>query len=514
MSAAPQLKTSGEPFKPVYITTVKGEQYWIERSRSNVADFITYITDGAERPAKHHLQWMYYILSHPRTNIVAPRGSAKTDTLKRILAWVIGKKPWLNNFIGSVSATQAIDRLRDIRMIIEHDRRYHNVFPWIHLDDKMPQNMKEFSVWSNLWKDGNTNIDYAQWRMLISRYGESKGHTLSAAGITSSGVIGKRFTGLVLLDDPHDESNSANPEQREKVVSFVKRTLIPCLVPDSNAKLCVISTRWAENDLAGVLATETRRDGSMVWKTLEMPAIDDKGQSYWPEVWPLDKLEERREEVGDVMFELMYMNNPLGMASGEFTFDMLKRGLPEQLPEFKELLITVDLSYSAKERADYTVFTAIARDRNQKFGVYVLDIMRFKMAEIGKKLDKLEEFADDIFLRYGKLDGICFQQVAGEPAYGMELRKRGRLDLPVKIVPTKGDKETRMKSVAIVVHDGRFYANTQMKYYMAMCSEMVSFPGVHDDICDTLSLPFQLDSWREKRTVKAELSVIKSKFLM
>ena len=45
------------------------------------------------------------------------------------------------------------------------------------------------------------------------------------------------------------------------------------------------------------------------YKVFEHPAIGKDGESYWPEAWPIERLERRRTEIGSIIFELVYQGN-------------------------------------------------------------------------------------------------------------------------------------------------------------------------------------------------------------
>jgi phage terminase large subunit-like protein len=505
------LPETDEKFSLQYITVRRAEQYWIDRSRKNVADFITYMTDGEMAPADHHLEWLWHILGSDssRVNIIAPRGSGKTTILVYVLAWLIGQKPWLTNGIFSVSAEQAEARLREVRSIILDNPRYHNVFPWIEIDFKKPNNLKQFTVWSRRWKDNPNEIDYPQWRSLVSRFGESMHATLFGVGIGSAGIVGRRFTGLVLVDDPHDAKNSATEEQRVKVEETLKETIIGCCKPE--ARLAVISTRWAETDLAGRLMEMKRRDGSKLWSTVEIPAYDDLNRSYWPQVMPSEVLENIREDVGETVFQLMYMNNPLGLSSGEFTMDMLRQHIPDR-PNFSELVVSCDLARTVSTDSDFCVFAAVARDKIDPFNYYVLDMARGRYGGMDPSMDKLAEFCEFVFAKYGQLDRILFDDKGFDPVWAESFVHKN-IEQPVKIVKSgTRDKADRLRAVAIKAQQGRMYVNTKMLPYNAMCSELVGFPGRHDDICDALSLPFQYWGWHG--FMKVGTVYVKSPFLL
>lgn len=478
--------TSSQSNNPVvFVTGTRAEKYLIDKARQNPADFIFYLTE--RKLAKHHLKWLLAFLD-PRishTNIVAPRESAKTTISVYYLAWLIGKKPHLTHFIGSVSSKQSTDRLQMVKEIMQMPR-FVNVFPWIHVDLKRSETMKEFSVWSEKWANGDSRLDYSQYRSLVARFGSLSNPTVFAAGIGSSEIIGRRFSGMVLLDDPHDEQNSSTEDQRIKVEDFLNRTLLPCR--QDGSKAVVISTRWAVTDLSGRL-----KNKPTIWFTIDTPAINSDGSSYWPEYWSIEKLDKKREEIGEVMFQTMYMNNPNALASNMFKIDFLRTPLPNSVTlqdSIKKIVVSVDLAVTTKAVSDYTVCAAVAIDDSKPYSVYVLDLLRGKY-DFNSALREINRFSRHIFQAYGKLDGILFEQQGFQRAWAEELRERFP-DLPVKLVPTKGDKTARLGALAVKAQRGLLYINTSMFSYPAMCSELISFPRAsHDDIADALSLPFQ-----------------------
>lgn len=507
-------------FTPLHIKMSTAEEYWVKESRKNFSQFVTYIT-GAQRPlATHHLEWAYRILSpeHKKVLIVAPRGSGKSDTSILIMAWFIGKYPHLTNFIGSVSLSQAKKRLSAIRDLIEKNERYKNVFPWIQIDARKPNNSEEMTIWSSKWR--GKEIPYSSWRNIVATQGEPKDPTLRAGSNTSKGVIGSRFSGIILYDDPHDDENSNTAEQRNKVSAFFKKTLLPCQVPNGISKAVVITTRWHEDDLAGRLIEETDRHDKPIWSVVQQQAIvqDEEGnlRSYWPEVWPLKapedpddhrvSLEEKEDEVGYVIFQMMYMNSTSGKASGDYTLERLNTLTIDDdkvhAKSFAEVSISVDIAYSVQKRADWTVYTAIARTKERNFEVVVLDSVRFKTSKDTVKMQALKEFADLMLENWGRLDRIYFQKVAAETALSISLEDK-HVDLPVENVATKGDKGSRLKAVTVLYDSGRLYFRRNMRNRMVFFGELIDFPGSHDDCVDTLSLVFQHPKWQRASRARA-----------
>jgi predicted phage terminase large subunit-like protein len=461
------------------VPLVRAEAEWVRRARSNPADFTYYLTEM--RPAKHHLVWWNAMLSGNRVNIVSPREAAKTTILVYTLAWLIGKNPFLTHFLGSVTLEQAQDRLSMIRDIIQYNDRYHNVFPGLYIDTKRDNNKSEFSVWSE-WVDGQP-VDYTTYRILVGHRGSLKDPTLFAAGAGSSQTIGRRFSGFCLVDDPHSESNSATEDLRNKIDDWYHRTLLPCVKEEGKA--VVISTRWADTDLSGRLKAKP------MWNTIEIPAITPAtGESYWPEYWPLEKLEAKRAEIGEVMFQLMYLNNPNALASGQFTLDMLSKHIPERFPDLDSLVIATDFAKTTNRSSDYSVFAAIGRSKERPYDIYVFDLWRGKVQWL-EVFDQLSAFAERVMLTYGRLDKILIEKQGMSIGSEQELKARYP-ELPVALVPIRGDKGDRLDGVAAIAQRGGLYINTHMADYRALVSEILGFPrATHDDCVDAISLPIQ-----------------------
>ncbi len=471
------------------------EQYWIKRAYDNPEDFITYLTDGEKRPADHHKVW-YAALKDDEIKkllIVAPRESAKSTTLAFFMAWYISKHPFTSSLIVSVSAAQA-DKMLQLVKDVFNLPRYANVFPNIEIDNKRRNNQTEFSIKLTAWN--GKELPYANWRSLVSQKGlDQKSASLFSAGITASSIIGKRVSGLALVDDPHDLQTSATEFQREKAEQQFNTYVIGALM--ENAKCAIVTTRWATDDLAGrVMRRINRKTGQPSWHTISIPAIDDDGNSYWPQHWSIDRLMEKRDEVGDYLFEMLYLNNPIPPSSTMFKPEHLTKDLPDPLPDMKLMVISCDFATTTAARSDYTVFTCIGRDHERR--IFVLDMMRGKW-NFREVIQRLESFAYEMRETYHITPMIFLEnQNMTKPFYD-ELSERLSQWFKVEQISIKGTKPERAMQIQRTAETGSLFINKNMLSYPSLVSEMLSFSSdgrsVHDDIVDTLSLPFGYPDW-------------------
>lgn len=496
---------------PVFITRNKAELFWVEQSRNDPAMFITYLTGGHKPPAKHHKVWLYYLLSpHKYINIIAPRESAKTTISEFFIAWFLGNNPWRTNYIVSASASQARSRLRNIRSIIGLER-YKMVFPHVHIDsrktdyDRRSNSQDEFTIWSSYYPKVGA-IDYPQWRSIITSQYNPRDATLYATGITSGSVVGRRCSGIALLDDLHDRDNSASEAQRQKVYDAYASEIEGTITEEG--KVASISTRWAETDFPGRVKDIISPEGVPLWKTIDIPAINPSGESYWPEFWSLDKLEQKRQAVGDVWFRTMYLNDPYALSSDLFTSESIRKPLPSVLPHFKQILISTDLASSTSKKADFSVAVCMAIDDMSPFNVYVLQVIRGKWGLDGS-LSKIAEFYDAMKSTYGPIKYVLFEKQGFQSAAVQRIREINP-QLPLELVPLNGSKTDRVKPLAIKAQTGGLFINVDMDVYPLLYSELMGFGNAqHDDIVDALSLPFNTSNWNTHGgTLSSKVSVL------
>jgi predicted phage terminase large subunit-like protein len=494
-------ETTTNPYKQ-YVPLDKAERYWIEKSRTSPYYFIWYMT--GKKPAEHHKIWLDSIF-HPerkRINIVAARESAKTTITVYSMAWYIAKNPLSTNAIISVAAKQAEDRLRMLRSIFENDR-FKNVFPHIHIDRRQgqPDTQNELNLYST-----ENGMNYAAWRSLVTRHGSTKDSTLFVAGAGGKNIIGRRFSGMLLLDDIIDETMLSDAAQA-KMMQYIMQTLIPCVT--ETGKVVTIGTRWMIGDIYERLMNNPE------WRSIVIPAIlyDREGNphSYWKEFWSLDKLERKRREMNDdVLFRIMYLCDPTATTSGMFKHSdfnlehhQLERGWEERI---KQVYITTDFAITLKSRSDFSVFFAVAVLDDDS--VVMLDGMRFK-AEAMQLADAVYEFYTRIQAIYGQVQAIYTENVAFQGAISQIILTKYPT-LPINKVSPKGDKAIRASVVEQYVKRGRLIIPENIPFREQIVSEWVNFPNHrHDDTLDAMSLFFQAANMSimgaQMRTIKTNV---------
>lgn len=410
-----------------------------------------------------------------------------TTTLTYLLTWLISKNPLSTNALISVTATQAETRLRMIKSIIEENQRYRNVFPHITIDYQQSSTQTEFSLVSR-----ENNIPYNVWRSMVAQHGSLKDPTLFVAGNGGGGIIGRRFSGVLLLDDIVDQ-NYLTVDAQKKVLLFINMTLMPCVM--DSCKVVSIGTRWMLDDIYNAFMQNN------TWHSIIIPAIlhdaEDNHYSYWPEYWPLEKLRRKQEELDDeIVWRTMYLCDPTASADTRFNLDVFYRDLPSPMPQLDKLYISVDLAISTRSRADWTVLSALGVDRDTN--VYLLDILRFR-ADTTAAVNYFTSFYDKVSAMWGghasagRVNAMLFEAVGFQATYGvlMNMTRPDIISVPVPIVGSKGD---RAELVSQWANLGKLFINQAISEDLlrTLRAEWTNFPKhKHDDTLDSVSLLFQ-----------------------
>lgn len=422
-------------------------------------------------PAEHHAEMleaiMVGLLERRHTVILLPRGSAKSTWCTLIwLAWVLAMYPDLRIALISKTATQADAFSRAVRFTYESNDRFHEIFG----DCVSPSK----------WTD-------SQWLHKDSRWHNSKDVSVYAVG-AGGAIVSKRFD-IVLMDDIVDEENVLTPEAREKMETWFFKTLMPCLTPDG--VMFDIGTRWHEADLHAKLSKPKDEDG-LGWRLILRKALtwkeDGSAVSYWPEYWPVEKLEAKLEELGQALFMCAYQNDIRGLLQGtvfrksDWSWDGFYF---TELPRDRTYTLRcgVDVASSEKESADYNARVVIAEDNRGDF--WVLGFYRRKMSS------GHAEFIAAAMDAYPNIGLVRVETQQFQSTLVQEVM-REYPQLPIEGVRQDVDKVTRARAVAAKYEAHRMHHHQSLKE-SDFELELSGFPkSAHDDMVDALGLAMDL----------------------
>lgn len=399
-----------------------------------------------------HKEWYSLANTYDRIALAAPRGHAKSTSFSLVyVLWCILTKRKKFIVMLSDTASQAAELLGGVVQELETNERIIEDFGKIA--GYVPTTAEEKTKWTTKDIVTTTGIKViaAGWKAKLRglRHGPHR-------------------PDLVILDDVENDESVESDVQRAKVKNVFYSSIMN--LGDVNTQFIVIGTiLHSDALLTTILDNPPARWHTHLYKAIE----NDK--PLWPEVWTLERLEEKREEVGSVVFEKEYMNNPINSET-----QILK---PSAYYEQIDLALLdcygyVDLAISEKEQADYTAIVTVGVHRQTK-DVYVVNASRIK-ASITSQMEMV--FDKQKLYNYRK---IGVEDVAYQKAFyqllKVESAKRS-VNLPVVPVQIDKDKVRRALEITPYVENGRIKFNASFQDFM---SEVLHFPrGLHDDYVD------------------------------
>lgn len=347
----------------------------------------------------------------------------------------------------------------------------------------------------------------------------------------AGGSITGRRAGIFLIDDPHKNFAEAHSETiRNAVWNWYVSTARTRLLPQ--AGICVVQTRWHEEDLIGRLLGNDRHGR---WVYLRLPAIAEEdetidtvlgdaadrlraqgvalpdwfraeGEPLWPEVngerwFDLAELEETRDEVGPYIWTGLYQQRPTAL-EGEL-FKRHNWVKEDGAPSGLDLVRRWDLASSQKKSADYTAGVLMGWPKSgSDHRVYVLDVIRRRVGP-AEKQRLVRDTAERDKALFGAV-AIKVEQEGGSA--GIDVRddwvSRVLAGHDVEFLPSSGDKTTRAQGLAAqqgirnVVLCRRMHPEvetdgTDPAWFEEFITEAAAFPnGKHDDMVDAASLAY------------------------
>lgn len=413
-----------------------------------------------------HKEWFYSGIEREEDLCLAPRGFGKT-TVRCVITsiWEMIKNP--NIEIGVVSDTnpQAIHFATEVKMHCEKNKILTTLYPDLRPGEKWGE--KEFTI------IGATRI--------------KKEATVTAFGY--GGATGYHYD-ILKVDDIVDFDNVRTKGQRDKLRDWIGTSLLPMLKPEG--KVSWNGTRYSYNDYYGELL-----ERGILTNKNSHKAILNNGESLWPEVWPIEKLLEKKEKMGTMRFNAQYQNDVQLMASGKIFkrewFKYIRRNPDDPLGfirddgakiNLKDLAIyqTCDLAISKRETADYFVILTFGIDNEGN--IYIINILRGHYDWPEQKKISRENYMrwKGLGLRWRGIETVQYQAVLLQ-----ELNVFS--DMSVRALSTMGlDKVTRAMSMSAKYESGKVFHNANMENLEDLEDELTTFDeGEHDDIVDCVS---------------------------
>jgi hypothetical protein len=257
-----------------------------------------------------------------------------------------------------------------------------------------------------------------------------------------------------------------------------------------------LGTRFRHDDIHA-----TTFNSQNNWTQIVLPAIQNNPEtgdeeSYWPEMWSLDYLKEKKRQA-PIAFSFQYMNQIVRQNELSLAPELVVKA--EIATEFDALGVGVDLSAGTKEKNDYTVFVLGGRIGDK---IHIIDYRRMRVMGNLEKLDALKELLNDWSIVGRDANGNYFPTYNTCDIWGEAVQYQASLEADFKRIclngdnlynliwhPVKGfraDKLARFRGIMGMFEDRKIIFN-RYRNFTAMFDELTNF-GVsgHDDCVDAL----------------------------
>lgn len=437
-------------------------------------DFIVSQPIGRE---SHHIQLariftelLYLQNDYEAIRIHIPPGHGKSSFVSFFVAWAYAHYPDCNFIYTSYSKDLAAKHTAFIKTVMT-SAYYRYLFDVnIKHDSKAKDNF-------------STTLGGA-----VRAFGTGGAITGQDAGLPNL----DRFSGAIIIDDPHKPDEVYSDTIRAKVVKNYQDT-IRQRARGKNVPIIYIAQRLHEDDLAAYLNDEK---DILKWKNFELPALDDADNVLYPEMMTYERLSEMRRLQPYVFYGQM-QQNPIPAGGSIFKEDEFIEIDFE--PELKATFITADTAETSKTYNDATVFSF--------WGVYEVETMGRKTGQLALHWIDCEELRieprelEDAFLDFWqdcmrhpmppmlaaiekKSTGVTLTSVLTSPdVRGLKIRDitRSRTD---------GSKTSRFFEMQPFIAKKLISFTRGAKHY-DMCRKHMSKITAndshkHDDIADTL----------------------------
>jgi predicted phage terminase large subunit-like protein len=319
---------------------------------------------------------------------------------------------------------------------------------------------------------------------LGGRQREDDWETAQGGRLKCAGIRGQ-FTGegfrVIIVDDPHKNREEAESGVvRRRVVDGFWNDIYTRRLAEGTSVI-VVHTRWHPDDLIGNLtrraeAGETREP----FEYVNLPAMSD-GEALAPDFFPAQELERVKASVGEYAWASLYMGNP--RPRGKELFGDATTCAWADVPTQGRDTIGVDLAYTAKTQADYSV-AVVLRKVGEAF--YLVDVKREQVQapDFGSTLKRLAA---------AHQGSPMWWYASGTEKGAADFMVRDGVPLTVK--PATSDKFVRAQPVSAAWNDGKILVPRDAPWSRAVIAEVTSFTGIndpHDDIVDALAAAYDV----------------------
>src|SRR5712675_2159992 len=408
---------------------------------------------------------------------VPPRHLKSIIASVALPAWYLGHNPSERVVCVSYSADLAKTHANDFRRVVK-DPLYQAVFPRMRVE-----------------RDTDAEI---QTTLRGRRYATSIGGTLTGRG-----------GDLTIIDDPLKPGDALSDVTREGVIEWYRSTLVTRPDDKQVARILVVMQRIHVDDLVGYLL-----ESDAGFEVLSLPAIAqstttydlgggrthtrEKGDLLHPTHEPAEVLRDIKKNMGSMQFSAQYQQAPEPAGGKIIKRKMLRSYSTVERRPTDRIVLSWDIALSEQEAGHYSACVVLL---NRGDLYYVLEVVRGKFP-----FDKLKEKIIEVKQHYGRAASLVIEESAISHGLIQSLREK---HINVVDIKPDRDKQSRLISQIDLFEGGSVLLPKDAPWLEEFVSELLSFPGRHDDQVDALSqgLAWRREAWKGPLTQRRTIGV-------
>jgi predicted phage terminase large subunit-like protein len=406
---------------------------------------------GYDQINKLHLGWFKALLESQFLLLLAPRGHLKSTVVTTAYAlWRLAQ----NHDERILIVSETLGNARTL---------FDGVKAHVLTNERFRERYGAWDMTASKWTEDSVTVPRTKFH---------KEPSLSVGGVL--GNLVSLHNSLIILDDPVSDKNSYTPHQRAKLLNWFKSVILPALEPDG--QLAIVGTRWHAQDMYGhILEDAGFKNWNKIVQAAEWKDSAGKRQILFPERFSLEKLDELKGTMGTASYYCQMLNDVSGQEGSDFRLEWLRSCRYTERPKDMALYVGVDLAVGRKEnnsRFAYVVVGIPAGDKD----TYIVDAHRDRLIfpEQVKAIKRLCHVYKPccVSIENNSYQESMLQLLRTDPETSR---------LPIIGVPTTGDKQRRIKSMAPLFENGTLRLPVDLP---DLEEELLHFPLGFDDLLD------------------------------
>ena len=302
--------------------------------------------------------------------------------------------------------------------------------------------------------------------------------------------VGDAITGghfdIIFFDDLVTLKDARSEVERKKLWDWFRMSALPSLDQFRESRVYVVGTKYHPDDLYSQIE-RLHKSGRTTWeKILKIPAIKPDGTSFWPEEYPIEKLQQLQEELGPVVFALQYQQEDVHLAEEELalvvTRSDIESALVDEINVETTNIIAVDPAGVGKSSKSKFAVAAVGVDQGGQ--CYVLETFAQQRVTLSRQKEIIEQFAKKYNALLAVMESVAYQTVL--PLW---MTEEGDIPCLVKGVAPVLSKVVKFETIAKYLLEKKLLLKKGTTE--PFIDEVLKFPATTADVIDAVFYALQ-----------------------